>query len=651
MITLTVIEPEGQRSSLEIDRELTIGRDPSCGLVISHPSVSRIHARLTPKDSGLQIEDLESKAGVLVNGRRIQSSTELLEGDLVAIGPVSIIAHLNLRLEDAIAGRNRDSGSVRHLTRRVAIASEQFSSTKRYLRDSKALGASLEKISEQLEALLNLATTLARFQDRSALFPEVARQLLDLFKEADRVIILEPDDPNQPDQQKVKFVLEGPHARLGQGAQHSNEVIAEAVQRREAVLRESEAEADNNSAAHGDSIPMDGPRSIACAPLWHRERILGALYLDSRTALFGEGALRFLTAMANIVATALDNVLLFEAVRRESAQRASLARYFSKDLVERIVVNEIPYAREGREHRATICMVDLCGFTRLTTEVPPALLISSLNAYFAAMQRIIFKNKGTVERFGGDSILAYWGVIEEDKFAAWRGCFAALSMQNEMLPLNYELRKAGTPTLSISVGVNTGDVIAGDVGSEERFEFTVLGDAVNMTRRLQDLAEPGQVLIGSETRLTLGRSALAKDLLPRVVKGRDQPLKFAWLYGVRDASDKGVHFILSLGVFLRCAGSEAHGRATGLRYMRRNDNRYQAWLTLSVFEEPEPGPAELRLAFGDTPVIVHGEVLGDLVESQATAYWSSVKALQDGPCQVRIQIDQAEELLKMLGAL
>ena len=150
MITLTVIEPEGQRSSLEIDRELTIGRDPSCGLVISHPSVSRLHARLTPKDSGLQIEDLESKAGVLVNGRRIQSTTELLEGDLIAIGPVSIIAHVNLRLEDAIAGRNRDSGSVRHLTRRVAIASEQFSSTKRYLRDSKALGASLEKISEQL---------------------------------------------------------------------------------------------------------------------------------------------------------------------------------------------------------------------------------------------------------------------------------------------------------------------------------------------------------------------------------------------------------------------------------------------------------------------------------------------------------------------
>jgi adenylate cyclase len=639
LIKLNIIEAEGSEKIYELSSDTIIGRDPSCGIVIADPAISRTHAKITVSEDACWVEDLESKAGTFVNGQRVDVRVELLEGDLLRVGPAAVTVHFNDDGKSEHQSQEpafHDKGSGK-LTRRIAIDTDHFSATSRYFRESKASGASVEEISVQLESLLQLSTNIVRFLDRPGLFKEIARQLLDFFSEADRVIILEAGD-SEEEPQRVKLVHYGPHARRQSSVRLSREVLENAISKKQAVLHEQRE----------PPLEADAPRAVLCAPLWHGDIILGSLYLDGRTANFSESSLRFLTAMANIVASALQNVRLFEAVRTEAAQRANLARYFSKDLVERILKNEVKPARKGDLHRATILMVDLCGFSRLTTQVSPSLLISSLNHYFGAMQRIIFKNSGTVERFGGDSILAYWGVIEPDRFSAWRACLAAIAMQNEMLPLNFKLKKAGTPTLAVAIGLNTGEIIAGDVGSEERYEFTVLGDAVNMSRRLQELAGPNQIFVGLECSKAAGRAALFKELSPVRVKGREQPLKRALLYGVRTASDSGVRYELSLGVVVKTdEEEEEYGRVIALRYSR-TDTGYIAFVTLNLLAEIPPGFAEMIITLAQESLHYKVRVIGDSIVSEATVYWTGATAMQDGPVETEVAVMDAEGFLKAL---
>lgn len=648
MIEIKVDSGDGLEVKHELNEDTVIGRDPSCGIVLSFPAVSRNHAKIVLENNHCRVVDLESKAGTYLNGKRVTSPVELLDGDIVRVGPVALnvrylISSKPERTQQFAMGpkslRFDDVGSGK-LTRRIAIDTEHFSQTRRYFKESKALGASPEEISEQLESLLQLSTSILALKKRRALFPEVAQQLLDFFKEADRVLVLETDKNGV---QQVQEVKHGPHSKKRGDDSFDRTILNHAVDERQAVL---------HGTREGEDIPAGNPSSVICAPLWHSEKVLGALYLDGRTAKFSENHLRFLTAMANIVASALQNVLLFEAVSEEAAQRAHLARYFSKDLVERILADKIKPARKGDIHAATILMVDLCGFSRLTNQVSPSVLITSLNQYFGAMQRIIFKNRGTVERFGGDSILAYWGVIEQDKYPAWRTCLAAITMQNEMLPLNFKLKKGQTPTLSIAIGINTGEVIAGDVGSEERYEFTVLGDAVNMSRRLQELAGPNQIFAGANTVKSVGRSALFQELPAQRVKGRETPLQLFLLYAVRTASDSGVRYELSLGVVLMVDGDEEYGRATALRYVR-TENGYTAHVTLSLLDEVPPGVATMTVNFANVKLSFKVRVIGDPLLPDATAYWSEsvAAALTEGPVETEVALIESEMFLKALKVI
>lgn len=645
-VTLTVRDSVTRH---EITDETVIGRDPTCGVVVADPTVSRRHARLRPIPGGCLVEDLESKAGTFVNSRRVTRPLELLEGDVIRIGPGELsIAFTGTDEDESVTELVFEEDTSRPPTRRITIDAANFSVTRQYL-TGLVQSVSDDEITTQFESLFALSTAVVRLVDRATLFREVARQLLGYFTEADRVVVLEEDEGEQ----KAKMVLYGPHARRSTSVRLSRAVLDRSIRKREAVLHETPTEP-------GGKLPPNTPRSVLCAPLWHGDRILGALYLDSRTVTFSEQSLRFLTAMAGIVASALQNVLLFEQVRDETAMRSQLARYFSKDLVERVLKGEIPYAREARLRRATILMVDLCGFTRMTTETEPARLIQSLNAYFAAMQRIIFKNRGTVERFGGDSILAYWGVIEPDKFAAWRACLAAIALQNEMPPLNRQLAKLDAPQLRIAVGLDTGEVIAGDVGSEERYEFTVLGDAANMARRHQEQASAGEIFVGPETVKAVGRSLLAHELEPRTVKGKSQPVRMASLYGVRNAAADGVQYDLAVDVVGVQDSLRTVGRATRLIFQKESEELWTARLTVVMEEVLDPGPIMVEVMIpGLAPdgsaaaYPFEGEVAGETELVEATTYWSgeAVAKLKEGPFEEEISCDDAGELLRALRVI
>lgn len=202
--------------------------------------------------------------------------------------------------------------------------------------------------------------------------------------------------------------------------------------------------------------------------------------------------------------------------------RGTLDRYISPQLVGYVLnhLEEINLAGEKRE--LTIFFSDVRNFTTMTEQSDPIELIALLNEYLTAMTEIIFKHDGIVDKFIGDGILAYWGAFTPGKNHAQLAAKASLEMTRRLEELNREWQAVGRQPISIGIGLNTGEVIFGNVGSGKKVEFTVIGDAVNLASRLEGLNKQfgTSIIISEATRTRLGDAAVVRPLGGVQVKGK-----------------------------------------------------------------------------------------------------------------------------------
>jgi len=159
------------------------------------------------------------------------------------------------------------------------------------------------------------------------------------------------------------------------------------------------------------------------------------------------------------------------------------------------------YTLASRAAELSVMFADVRGFTSIAEALPPAELAALMNAYFSAMTEVIGAHRGTLDKYIGDAVMAFWGAPQEDPLHARHAVLAAQAMLARLAVLNMEFAARGWPQLEIRIGINTGTVIVGDLGSQERRAYTVLGDAVNVAARLQALCTTHAVsiLIGPET--------------------------------------------------------------------------------------------------------------------------------------------------------
>jgi len=195
-------------------------------------------------------------------------------------------------------------------------------------------------------------------------------------------------------------------------------------------------------------------------------------------------------------------------------------------------LEEINLAGEKRE--LTIFFSDVRNFTTITEQSDPIELIALLNEYLTAMTEIIFKHDGIVDKFIGDGILAYWGAFTPGKNHALLAAKASLEMTRRLEELNREWQSVGRQPISIGIGLNTGEVIFGNVGSGKKVEFTVIGDAVNLASRLEGLNKQfgTSIIISESTRSRLGDAAVVRPLGGVQVKGKTvetQVYELQWL--------------------------------------------------------------------------------------------------------------------------
>ncbi|HEX9080894.1 MAG TPA: adenylate/guanylate cyclase domain-containing protein, partial [Holophagaceae bacterium] len=280
---------------------------------------------------------------------------------------------------------------------------------------------------------------------------------------------------------------------------HSNPIsrtIARTAMNDRVAILTTDARMDPRFSA-GESIKIHGITSALCAPLIVEEQALGVIYLE--TSLNKGGFKRedehLLSAMANFAAVGIQR-------EREAKFRQRLERYHSPAVVNQILKSsqskEAP-ALQAQRCEISVLFADISGFTRISEGMEPLKLAGILNRTFEALTDQIFARGGTLDKYIGDAIMAFFGAPNPDADHARHAVEAAVAMQEVLRILNAE-RPDGYPELKMRIGINSGEAFAGDIGCEKRMDYTVMGATVNLASRLESgVAKSGQIVVGPRT--------------------------------------------------------------------------------------------------------------------------------------------------------
>ncbi len=496
---------------------LRIGRSRENEVHVRHKSLSRCHARLDLGDDGVVLHDLGSKNGTLVDGVPIDRR-RLHGGETIRCGSVvfTFLAEQESQETAAMTLAGRPVAmDVTHLQMTELLSTGgQVGTTALNLRVRPDEPRSLTMFRILLKAgqLLSSPEGLERLPEKIL---DLAFEILDI----DRAAILMIDADTGDLTERVTRVREG----LSRDQRiYSEHVVREVVDGGTAALY-TDARADPRL----DEVSSVAEQSICaamCAPLKPRDRVLGVLYVDNVTQpdRFGDEDLEFLTAFANQAALAIDNALLYARLEREAVKRNNLQRFFPPAAIDRLLEeSEVPLG--VRETEVTILFADISGFTALSSEMPPRRVVEMLNRYFPAMAEIVFRYQGTLEKYIGDALLAIWGAPYRHADDARRAIRAAVDMQRALVELNRQ--RGDLPEIRIHVGLNTGDVAVGNIGSEHYLQYATVGDATNIASRVCSVAAGGEILLTETTFRRLGDGWPTVKLPPIEVKGKDRPLE------------------------------------------------------------------------------------------------------------------------------
>jgi len=167
---------------------------------------------------------------------------------------------------------------------------------------------------------------------------------------------------------------------------------------------------------------------------------------------------------------------------------------------------------------------DLRGFTAMSEKIEPEQVVEILNEHFEVMSDIILKNRGTLDKFVGDEIMALFGAPIYTESHALKAIKTALEMQKAQDELSKKVKKKFGIEVQIGIGINTGDMVVGNIGCKQRMDYTVIGDSVNIAARLCSSAKPGQILISETTYAEVKKLVKVEELEPITVKGKSKPL-------------------------------------------------------------------------------------------------------------------------------
>ncbi|MGH7509312.1 MAG: adenylate/guanylate cyclase domain-containing protein [Gemmatimonadales bacterium] len=523
-----------QTFELPQGRSVIVGRGVTSDVAIYDPTISRRHAELTIGSDGVQVRDLGSSNGTCINGNRVTAG-RLQPNDSITFGKVVF------QLKEMNTGGDRSGGSIGlpsslapgdTIVRQLmvsgggppGITSRDQASGLGQLRVTAA--SAQERQAKKLSLLLDISQRLSGEFDLERLLRNVMDTMFEIMN-VDRVSILLRNEGTG------ELVPSMSRSRLGdtQFPQVPRSIAEKVIQERVAVVSDNTAA---DSRFKGQSIVMQSVRSAMCSPLMAAgDRVLGLLYVDSITAAnsFSDEDLQFLVAFSGLVAIGIRNSSYAEQVKREALVRSNFERYFAPNIAAEIAQQEAVVPLGGDRRPITILFSDIRGFTSIAESMGPDAIAELLTEYFSEMVDIIFEHGGTLDKFVGDAIMALWGAPIAHADDPDRALKAAVAMQHGIRGLNDRWVRAGRPEIGVGIGINYGEVFAGNIGSHRRLEYTVLGDAVNVANRLCAEAAPGEILVSEAVCQVVKEQVEYEYLHPMALRGRTRAVQVYRLKG------------------------------------------------------------------------------------------------------------------------
>lgn len=378
----------------------------------------------------------------------------------------------------------------------------------------------LKKAHNYLSILYEVANTICSNLDLDLVLNSIMKMVFRVLR-PDRGFILLYNEKADELEPKVYLTKEG-SAQKSQ-ITYSRSIIQKAIEEDSAVLS-SDASSDERFSGM-QSIINYNIRSAMCVPLKYQEKLLGVLQLDNRlsSGAFKQDDLELLTSICNLASMAIENAKLFQNIQVETRRRSDFERFLSPSVVEQVMRGEVKISESG-EGVATILFSDIRSFTSIAESMGPQALVAQLNEYFEEMTQSIFEYEGTVDKFIGDAIMSVFGTPYPRDDDPVRAIKCSLDMLRRLGKLHTKWEAQGRPLFRTGIGINTGKVMLGNIGSERRMEFTVIGDAVNLSSRLESATKyfGARVIAGEESFLPQSRDQFIFRNLGKIeVKGKN----------------------------------------------------------------------------------------------------------------------------------
>ncbi|MFH1807909.1 MAG: adenylate/guanylate cyclase domain-containing protein [Pseudomonadota bacterium] len=568
--------PGGRTREFILSRPSLVGRDPTCDICLEGRKISRRHFSIAAEgEEQLKISDLQSHNGTHFDGKRI-SEIVLNGGEKVQAGewtlsflpdrrkaePVDAslpvitddFAEDDLTLDFTDPLRARAPVVPAQISKDLAwswepdpkVDAERLRLTPiasnplvQHLRsrssgkvdisevgDFKSVAMTLDRqpTAESIETLAlsllyrvmaesHLALTLDDFLGK------IADALLNATQSQGVAVLLPEGSFGEMKPRVVRL------AKRIRSLHLSQTVVERAVRDRSAVVAANAA--SDMRFASGESVMRLDLKAVLCVPLLRDEAAEGAIYLTrERPFLPPENDL--VGALGHLVGLGIEQSRLREQVQAEASLRSALERFHTPEVVEKIMLNRGSDSSGGLEPfleplEATVLFCDLSSFTAFAERHPPSRVADLLNAYLARMTEVVFQHRGTVDKYIGDAVMALFGAPFPGDNDAERAVACALAMRSAFNAVIAERPPA--ERLRLRIGLNTGPVVAGLIGSRMRLEYTALGDAVNVAARLEEAAEPGQILIGPRTMELVQGQFLIQPRGAIPLKGKAEPVE------------------------------------------------------------------------------------------------------------------------------
>ena len=519
--------PGGEVTEYPLGESNVLGRSTTASVRLADREVSRKHSQIDREGDGYVLRDLGSSNGTFLNGKRILGAAKISDGDEVLIGTSKMEFRLTsgpARPKNAEIVHTGKPGQLEGVVARTSAKAtflpvEQVQDVGQLKRDYERL-----RVGHEFSTYVRLE------RDLNELLRRILEIAFDLIPCDNGVILLR--DPHSQE-----LVIQSMRQRKpGQGKVLVSDTLLAQVQLTKEGVLTSDAIADKRFQASQSIIAL-GVRSAMAVPLLTSsgEEVKGIMFLDSREriAAFTTKDLEVLSAIAAQASVALENSEYARALEFEATQRAQLARFLSPALVEQAARGSIELSKGGALSELTILFSDIRGFTRLSEKLPAQEVVRMLNDYFELMVDILFEHEGILDKFIGDAIMGLWGAPVKRPDDATNAVRAAVKMQKRVAEWNEERAAQGKEPIRIGIGLHTGQVVVGNMGSSKALSYTAIGDGVNLASRLCGIAGEDMIVISEECAQRAGKEKFVLESLPPArVKNREAPVE---IYRVLEA--------------------------------------------------------------------------------------------------------------------